>query len=185
MPRELNFKDNAGAPDANNQGRGGGGCAGAHQGRDVAANNQGRGGGGCAGEHQGPAAAAQGHGGGGRAGDPQGPAAADQVCGGGGCAGAPQGPAAAAQGHGEGDHTGAREGGGCAGAPQGPAGAAGAAAAVNPINCMETPFHQYVNNCVQTYESPFNDPMREDAMRSAGAHVISLQHLVNNSNEER
>jgi hypothetical protein len=27
--------------------------------------------------------------------------------------------------------------------------------------------------------------MREDAMTSAGAHVISLQHLVDYSNEER
>ncbi len=185
VPRELNFEDNAGAPAANNQGCGGGGCAGAPQGRDGAANNQGHGGGGQAGEYQGPAAAAQGCGGGGRAGAPQGPAAADQGRGGGGCAGAPQGPAAAALGCGGGGHARAREGGGCAGAPQGPAGAAGAAAAVNLINHMETPFHQYVNNHVEAYASPFNDPTREDAMRSAGAHVISLQPLVNDSNEER
>jgi hypothetical protein len=185
VPRELNFKYDAGASAANNQGHGGGGCAGAPQGHDGAANNQGHGGGSRDGEHQGPAAAAQGCGGGGCAGAPQGPAAADQGHGGGGHAGAPQGPAAAAQGHGGGGHAGACEGGGCAGAPQGPAGAAGAAGAVNPINCMETPFCQYVNNRVQTYKSPFNDPTREDAMRSAGAHVISLQHLVDNSNEER
>ncbi len=38
---------------------------------------------------------------------------------------------------------------------------------------------------MQAYDSPFNDPTREGAMRSAGAHVISLQHLVDNSNEER
>jgi hypothetical protein len=50
---------------------------------------------------------------------------------------------------------------------------------------METPFHQYVDNCVQAYKSPFNDPTRETAMKSAEAHVISLQHLVDNLNEER
>jgi hypothetical protein len=56
---------------------------------------------------------------------------------------------------------------------------------VNPINRMETPFHLYVENRVQAYESPFNDPTREAAMRSAEARAISLQHLVDNSNEER
>jgi hypothetical protein len=50
---------------------------------------------------------------------------------------------------------------------------------------METPFCQNVDNHVQAYESPLNDPTREIAMRSAEAHVISLQHLVDNSNEER
>ncbi len=105
-------------------------------------------------------------------------AAINQGRGGGNCVGAPQGPAGAANNQGRG-------GGNCAGAPQGPAGAAGVAATVNPINCMETPFHQYVDNCVQAYKSPFNDPTREIAMRSAEAHVISLQHLVNISNEER
>ena len=86
------------------------------------------------------------------------------------------GAAANNQGHG---------GGNCAGAPQGPDGCAGVAAAVNPINRMETPFRQYVENRVQAYQSPFNDPTRETAMRSAEAHAISLQHLVDNSNEER
>ena len=50
---------------------------------------------------------------------------------------------------------------------------------------METPFRQYVENHVQAYESPFNDPTRETVMRSDEAHAISLQHLVDNSNEER
>ena len=73
-----------------------------------------------------------------------------------------------------------------AGAPRGPAaGAAGVAVAVNPINCMKTPFRQYVDNRVQAYKIPFNEPTRESAMRSDEAHATSLQHLVNNSNEER
>ena len=50
---------------------------------------------------------------------------------------------------------------------------------------METSFCQYFDNRVQAYESPFNDPTRETAMKSAKAHVISLQHLVDNLNEER
>jgi hypothetical protein len=141
VPRDLNLDDNAGAG-ANNQGCGGGNCAGAPQGpAAAAANNQGRGGGNRA--------------------------------------GAPRGPAAAAA------NNQGRGGGNCAGAPQGPAGHAGVAAGVNPINCMETPFHQYVKNRVQAYESPFNDPTRETVMRSAEAHAISLQHLIDNSNEER
>jgi hypothetical protein len=162
MPRDLNLDNDAGAAAANNdQGRGGGNRAGTPQGPAAAANNQGRGGGGCAGAPQGPAGAAnnQGHGGGNHA-------------------GAPQGPAGTANNQKPG-------GGNCAEAPQGPAGAAGAAAAVNPIDCMEMPFRQYVNNCVQAYKNPFNDPTKEIAMRSAEAHVISLQHLVDNSNEER
>ena len=56
---------------------------------------------------------------------------------------------------------------------------------MNPINPMETPFRQYVKNRVQAYESPFNDPTRETVMRSDEAHAISLQYLVDNSNEER
>jgi hypothetical protein len=56
---------------------------------------------------------------------------------------------------------------------------------LNPINRMETPFRQYVENRVQAYGSPFNDPTRETVMRSDEAHAISLQHLVDNSNEER
>jgi hypothetical protein len=160
-PAEFNFENNAGAAADNNQGRGEGNVAWAPQSPAAAASNQGRGEGGRAGAPQGPAAVAsnQGHGEGGRAGAPQGPAGATNN-----------------QGH---------RGGGCAGAPQGPAGAAGVAVAVNPINCMEMPFCQYVDNCVQAYKSPVNDLTREIAMRSAEAHVISLQHLVDNSNEER
>ena len=134
-----------------------------NDGAGAAANNQGRGGGNRNGAPRGPAAAAadnQGRGRGNRAGAPRGPAAAvgnNQGCG----------------------------GGNRAGAPQGPDGRAGVAAAVNPINRMETPFRQYVENRVQAYESPFNDPTRETVMRSDEAHAISLQHLVDNSNEER
>ena len=130
----------------------------------------------------GAAANNQGRGGGNRNGAPRGPAAAaadNQGRGRGNRAGAPQGPAAAV-----GNNQG-RGGGNRAGAPQGPDGRAGVAAAVNPINCMETPFRQYVKNRVQAYESPFNDPTRETVMRSDEAHAISLQHLVDNSNEER
>jgi len=58
-------------------------------------------------------------------------------------------------------------------------------AAVNPSNRMETAFRPYVDNRLQEYESPFNDTAKENAMRSAGAHVISLQHLVDNPDEER
>jgi hypothetical protein len=50
---------------------------------------------------------------------------------------------------------------------------------------MEMPFHLLVEDCLQAYKSPFNDPTREDAMRSARAHPITLQHLVNNPGEER
>jgi hypothetical protein len=156
VPRDLNLDDDAVA--------------------DAAANNQGRGGQNRNGAPpRGPAAAAA-----------AAAAANNQGRGGGNRAGAPQGPAAAAaaaannnQGHG---------GGNRAGAPQGPGGRAGVAApaaAVNPINRMETPFRPYVENRVQAYQSPFNDPTRETAMRSAEAHAISLQHLVDNSNEER
>ena len=130
----------------------------------------------------GAAANNQGRGGGNRNGAPRGPAAnaADnQGRGRGNRAGAPRGPAAAV-----GNNQG-RGGGNRAGAPQGPDGRAGVAAAVNPINRMETPFRQYVENRVQAYESPFNDPTRETVMRSDEAHAISLQHLVDNSNEER
>jgi hypothetical protein len=166
-PVELNFENKARAAAANNQGRG--------------EENRAR-------APQGPAAAAadnQEGGEGSRAGAPQGhasSAANNQGHGIGNCAGAPQGPAGAAnnQGRGGGNH---------AGAPQGPPGAAGAAAgvaaAVNPINRMEMPFRWYVDNRVQAYESPFNDPTRETAMKSAEAHVISLQHLVDSLNEER
>ena len=111
--------------------------------------------------------------------DGAGAAANNQGRGGGNRNGAPRGPAAAA-----GNNQG-RGGGNRAGAPQGPDGRAGVAAAVNPINRMETPFRQYVENRVQAYESPFNDPTRETVMRSDEAHAISLQHLVDNSNEER
>ena len=50
---------------------------------------------------------------------------------------------------------------------------------------MEMAFRPYVNNRLQEYESPFNDAAREIAMKSAAAHVISLQHLVDNPDEER
>ena len=165
VPRDLNFDDNDGAgAAANNQGRGGGNRNGAPQGpAAAAANNQGRGGGNRNGAPRGPAAAA----------------ADNQGRGRGNRAGAPRGPAAAV-----GNNQG-RGGGNRAGAPQGPDGRAGVAAAVNPINRMETPFRQYVENRVQAYESPFNDPTRETVMRSDEAHAISLQHLVDNSNEER
>jgi hypothetical protein len=59
------------------------------------------------------------------------------------------------------------------------------AAAVNPSNRMETAFRAHVNNRLQEYESPFNDTAREIAMRSDAAHEISLQHLVDNPDEER
>ena len=165
VPRDLNFDDNDGAgAAANNQGRGGGNRNGAPRGpAAAAANNQGRGGGNRNGAPRGPAAAA----------------ADNQGRGRGNRAGAPRGPAAAV-----GNNQG-RGGGNRAGAPQGPDGRAGVAAAVNPINRMETPFRQYVENRVQAYESPFNDPTRETVMRSDEAHAISLQHLVDNSNEER
>ena len=130
----------------------------------------------------GAAANNQGRGGGNRNGAPRGPAAAaadNQGRGRGNRAGAPRGPTAAV-----GNNQG-RGGGNRAGAPQGPDGRAGVAAAVNPINCMETPFRQYVKNRVQAYESPFNDPTRETVMRSDEAHAISLQHLVDNSNKKR
>jgi hypothetical protein len=100
--------------------------------------------------------------------------------------GDPQGPVAAAannQGRGERNR---------AAPAQGPAAAAVnnnqggvVVAAVNPSNCMETAFRPYVDNRLQEYESPFNDTAKENAMRSAGAHVISLQHLVDNPDEER
>jgi hypothetical protein len=182
VPRELNFNDDAGAPAANNQGHGGGGHAGAPQGPAAVAHNQGRGGEGCTGAPQGPAGVAnnQGRGGGNHAGAPQGPAGAanNQGRGGGNRAGAPQGPAGAANNQGHGGEN-------CAEAPQVPAGVAGAAVAVPPINCMETPFRLLVEDCLQAYKSPFNDPTREDAMRSARAHPITLQHLVDNPSEER
>ena len=71
-PVELNFKDEAGAAAANNQGCGEGNHAKAPQGPAAAATNQGGGEGGCAGAPQGPAGAAnnQGRGGGNHTGAP-------------------------------------------------------------------------------------------------------------------
>ncbi len=36
-----------------------------------------------------------------------------------------------------------------------------------------------------SYEIPFNDPKQTSAMRSANSKIISLEHMVDNPNEER
>ena len=101
--------------------------------------------------------------------------------------GDPQGPVAAAannQGRGERNRAAPAQEGPAAGAVNNNQGGV-VVAAVNPSNRMETAFRPYVDNRLQEYESPFNDTAKENAMRSAGAHVISLQHLVDNPDEER